>query len=396
MDQKHRGLIILLGALTAIAPFSIDMYLPGMNSIAKDLGSPISQVQYTLTSFFAGISFGQLLYGPIIDRYGRKIPLVFGLLLYITSSLACGLSNSVESLIVFRFLQSLGACAAMVVPRAVVRDVFSPHEGAKVFSQIILVMGIAPVLAPSAGSYLLNYANWNWIFYSLTAISFLMLLSTIFSFQDNKGPDKSISLKIGPVIKEYFEVFSNPVFRTYVLSSGFSAAVMFAYIAGSPFVFMSLNGLSQEDYGKLFGLNAFGLILSSQINRILLKKYEGGTIVKYVGYSYLIFCSLLVLFEILHLGFLPMLVLIFLLVSAFGLLVPNASSIAMAPFAKNAGSASALMGALQMVFGALSTAAVSILHDGTAYPMILVMAVSGILSLACLFLLGKRHTATKH
>lgn len=395
MSKSNGTLILILGALTAIAPFSIDMYLPGMNEIAKDLGAPISDVQLTLTSFFFGISFGQLFYGPIIDRFGRKVPLIVGLVLYITSSLACGFSNSVNALIFFRFLQSLGACAGMVIPRAVVRDVFSPHEGAKVFSQIILVMGIAPILAPTVGGLLLQFASWNWIFFTLTGISTLMLFGSILTFQDSKGADSSISLKVSPVIKEYIEVFSNPIFKTYVLSSGFSAAVMFAYIAGSPFVFMVLNGLSQTEYSYLFGFNAFGLILSSQINRILLKKFEAAIIVKYVGYSYLILCSLLIIFEILGLGFIPMLVLIFFLVSAFGLIVPNASALAMAPFSKNAGSASALMGALQMIFGAVSTAAVSLLHDGSAYPMITVMSMSGIMSLACLFFFGKTHKRIK-
>ncbi|TGK07190.1 Bcr/CflA family efflux MFS transporter [Leptospira semungkisensis] len=383
-------LIILLGILTAVGPFSIDMYLPGMDAIAKDFGTPISNVQLTLTSFFFGISFGQLFYGPIIDRFGRKTPLIYGLILYIVSSLACALSDSVWSLVFFRFLQSLGACAGMVIPRAVVRDVFSPHEGAKVFSQILLVMGVAPIVAPSVGGILLNYANWNMIFYALALISALTLLLSIYIFDDKKGADHSISLKLGPVLKEYAEVFKNPIFRVYVLTSGFAASVMFAYIGGSPFVFMVLNGLTKTEYSLVFSFNAFGLILFSQINRLLLKKFEAATIVRVVVFSFIGLSVCLVASSLLGFGFIPMLFFIFLLVSAFGLIVPNCSALAMAPFSKNAGSASALMGALQMVFGAVATAAVSILHDGTEYPMLVVMGTSGLLALACFYFLGRK------
>ncbi len=390
MAKSNVTLIIILGALTAVGPFSIDMYLPGMDSIANHFGTPIENAQFTLTSFIFGISFGQLFYGPIIDRFGRKTPLIVGMILYIVSSLACAFSPSIWGLVFFRFLQSLGACAGMVIPRAVIRDVFPPHEGAKVFSQIILVMGVAPIIAPSIGGILLNYLDWKSIFYTLAAISFLTLVATVYTFHDKKGPDHSISLKFIPVIKEYAEVFSNSHFKAYALTSGFAAAVMFAYIGGSSFVFMVLNGLDKTQYSLLFSFNAFGLILSSQVNRLLLKKYEAATIVKIVclGYFPVSFC--LVLFSVLGFGFIPMLVLIFLLVSSFGLIVPNASALAMAPFSKNAGSASALMGALQLGFGSLSTAAVSLLHDGTELPMLIVMAVCGLSAMSCLLLSGRR------
>ncbi|TGL62895.1 multidrug effflux MFS transporter [Leptospira sarikeiensis] len=390
MAKSNTTLIILLGALTAVGPFSIDMYLPGMDSIANYFETPIENAQLTLASFIFGISFGQLFYGPIIDRFGRKTPLIVGMVLYIVSSLACAFSPSIWALVFFRFLQSLGACAGMVIPRAVIRDAFPPHEGAKVFSQIILVMGVAPIIAPSIGALLLDYMDWKWIFHALAAISVVTLITTIVSFQDRKGPDQSISLKIIPVLKEYAEVFSNHHFRAYALTSGFAAAVMFAYIGGSPYVFKVLHGLDNKEYGILFSFNAGGLILSSQLNRLLLKKYEAASIVKFVCLSYFPVSFCLVLFSILGFGFIPMLVLIFLLVSAFGLIVPNSSALAMAPFSKNAGSASALMGALQLGFGSISTAAVSILHDGSELPMLIVMSVGGLSAMFCLLLSGRK------
>ncbi|EQA34967.1 drug resistance transporter, Bcr/CflA family [Leptospira inadai serovar Lyme str. 10] len=387
MPKSDRVLILLLGALTAIGPFSIDMYLPGLQSISRDFGTPISNVQLTLTSFFFGFSFGQLVYGPLIDKFGRRTPLMAGLIIYTVSSIGCALSVSVWSLVFFRFLQSLGACAGMVVPRAVIRDVFSPHEGAKVFSQIILVMGIAPIVAPTVGGLLLTYMNWRTIFVVLTIISIIVSAGAWLYLPETGKKDSSISLKLGGVLKEYYEVLYVPRFNAYVIASGLSAAVMFAYIAGSPFVFMGIFGLSESEYGWFFGSNAAGLILASQLNRLLLRKFEAESIVNAISILYVPVGILLVLCATYHWGMIPMIGLIFLLVSGFGFIMPNASALAMAPFSRNAGSASALMGAMQMVAAVVATASVSLLHDGTALPMTLVMSGAGILSLLSLVIL---------
>jgi DHA1 family bicyclomycin/chloramphenicol resistance-like MFS transporter len=286
-----------------------------------------------------------------------------------------------------RFFQSLGACAGMVISRAIVRDAFSPHEGAKVFSQIILVMGVAPIIAPSIGSLILAYASWKVIFVTLATIGILTILGVQFYLTGTKEADTSVSLKPMDVLKEYFAVITVPRFYTYTIASGFAASVMFAYIGGSPFVFMGLFGLSEQQYGWIFASNAAGLILSSQINRYLLTKFESERIVLTVSYLYLPLGILLFLSIYLGLGLIPMLVLIFLLVSGFGFIVPNSSALSMAPFTRNAGSASALMGGLQMIFAVLATATVSILHDGTAMPMAIVMGASGFLTLLSLLAL---------
>lgn len=371
---------MLLGALTAVGPFSIDMYLPGLPSIARDFAAPIANVQLTLTSFFFGIAFGQLLYGPIIDRFGRKIPLIVGLVIYILSTIGCALSNSVDMLIVFRLLQSLGACAGMVISRAIVRDVFSPHEGAKVFSQIILVMGVAPIVAPTVGGFLLTYTSWRIIFVVLALISAATLATVWFYLPETRQPDRGISLRLGPVFEEYLEVLKTPRFYIYTLTAGFAAAVLFSYIAGSPFVFMEIYGFSKAQYGILFGINAAGLILGSQLNNLLLNRFESVTITKFVAFLYLPVGLLLLTSLELDLGPYPVMVLLFFLVSGFGFIIPNSSALSMAPFKQNAGSASALMGALQMGFGGFASAIVSLLHDGTAVPMGIVMAASGFMA----------------
>ncbi len=387
MKTSNRILILLLGIMTAIGPFSIDMYLPGLNAISKDLNTPIANVQLTLTSFFFGFSFGQLIYGPVIDRFGRKTPLLVGMVIYVLTSIGCALADNVWILMLLRFFQSLGACAGMVISRAIVRDAFSPHEGAKVFSQIILVMGVAPIVAPSIGSLILAYASWKVIFITLATIGILTILGVQFYLTGTKEADTGVSLKPIEVLKEYFAVITVPRFYTYTIASGFAASVMFAYIGGSPFVFMGLFGLSEQQYGWVFASNAAGLILSSQINRYLLTKFESERIVLTVSYLYLPLGVLLFLSIYLGLGLIPMLILIFLLVSGFGFIVPNASALSMAPFTRNAGSASALMGGLQMIFAVLATATVSILHDGTAMPMAIVMGTSGFLTLISLLVL---------
>lgn len=372
--------------MTAIGPFSIDMYLPGLQAIAKDLNTPIENVQLTLSSFFFGFSFGQLVYGPIIDRFGRKVPLLFGLTLYVITSLGCVFANNVWVLMFLRFLQSLGACAGMVISRAVVRDSFTPHEGAKVFSQIILVMGVAPIVAPTIGGIILSVASWRYIFITLTLIGLLTMIGVYLYLTGTKEADSSVSLLPMQVIKEYWIVLITPRFYVYAIASSFAASVMFAYIAGSPFVFMTIFQLTEQQYGWVFAFNAAGLILSSQLNRILLQKYESQKIILFVAYMYLPLGLLLLASAYFQLGFIPILILIFLIVSGFGFIVPNASALCLAPFTHNAGSASALMGGLQMIFAVIATSSVSLLHNNTAMPMALVMASSGFMTLVSLYI----------
>lgn len=390
MNTSKNILILLLGTMTAIGPFSIDMYLPGLHAISEDLQTPIANVQLTLSSFFFGFSFGQLIYGPIIDRFGRKTPLIIGLLIYLVSSIGCAFADNVWLLMILRFFQSLGACGGMVISRAIVRDVFSPHDGAKVFSQIILVMGVAPIIAPSIGSFILAYSSWKLIFVTLAGIGFITILGVHFYLQETKKSDKSISLKPLNVITEYFEVIKVPGFYTYAIASSFAASVMFAYIAGSPFVFMGLFGLTEQQYGWVFACNAAGLIVSSQLNRFLLIKFKSTRIVKTVSYLYLPLGIFLFFSIYLNFNFTIILIIIFLIVSLFGFIVPNCSALCLAPFNRNAGSASALMGGLQMIFAVLATATVSLLHDKTAFPMVIVMVSSGFLTLITLLVLSAK------
>ena len=373
--KNSTSVILTLGLLSATSSLSIDMYLPGFPTIADDLNTSIPQVALSLTSYFIGISAGQLFFGPIIDRYGRKTPLMFGVVLYFLSSLGCALTTSVEGLIVFRFLQALGGCAGMVINRAMVRDLYPPSETARIFSILMLIMGVSPIIAPTFGGYITAGFGWRYVFGTLTIIAAIQLVLSWRVLPESKGPDKSASLYPKEVISRFLLVLKQPAFYTFALVSGFGTAGMFAYIAGSPFVFMELFGVSETQYGWIFGANAFGLIACSQLNRLILKRYSSKEVIfPAVAFQ---FCSSMFLFLGTLTGILSPLatfILIFSFVIMQGFITPNATSLFLEPFVKNTGIASALSGSMLMVFAGLSSAAVSSLHNGTASPMMAVIA----------------------
>lgn len=379
-QRSQTFIILVLGALTMIGPFSIDMYLPGFPAIAKDLQTTIAEVQLSLASFFIGLSIGQLLYGPLTDRFGRKKPLYFGLGLYLLASLACVFAPNVETLIALRFVQALGGSVGMVVSRAVVRDLYAPEEMAKIFSLLMLVMGVAPIIAPSLGGLLASSVGWQAIFVTLVIISGLGILGMYLALPETKEADASISLHPKKVVKDYIEIIKNRQFITYVMVGGISGAGMFAYISGSPFVFMELHQVPEATFGIIFSANAFGLIMAGQVNRLVLRRFSTVEIIKFVNALQLIFGALLVVYAFTHFGGLPVLItLIFCYMSTLGFLYPNAGALAMAPFVRNAGAASALMGSLQFVVSAISASLVSALDNGTALPMTGGMAICSLL-----------------
>jgi MFS transporter, DHA1 family, multidrug resistance protein len=384
-QKKPPVIIAILGALIGITPFSIDMYLPGFPAIAQDLQTEIAQVTLSLTSFFVGVAVGQLFLGPLSDRYGRKRPLLGGLALYVIASAGCVFAQSVHALILLRVVQAVGGCAGMVISRATVRDIFSGSEIARVFSLLMLVMGVAPILAPTIGGIVTTTLGWRYIFVVLMFIGFSLLIISARVLPETRQADPSISLHPLRVLREYLTVLWEPRFATYALTGSIASAGLFAYIAGSPFVFMKLFGISEQHYGWIFGVNALGLITASQVNRVLLRKRMSAEIILRASTLQFIFGLLLALGSRLHLiGFAGTFLLIFGFMMMQGFVFPNASALAIEPFTRNAGSASALLGSLQMTSGAVASALVSYFHNGTALPMAGVMAVCGLLSFATL------------
>ncbi|MEK6781881.1 MAG: multidrug effflux MFS transporter [Bacteroidota bacterium] len=392
MEKRKRvTLILILGLLSAIGPFSIDMYLPGFPAIAVALGTTVDAVSYSLASFFIGVSFGQLLCGPLLDRFGRKIVLEVGLILYILASIVCALSTSIEVLIAFRFLQALGGCVGMVAPRAIVRDLFPVEENAKIFSLLILVLAISPILAPTVGSYVIALLGWNYVFVVLTVLAALILTAVIFWLPESRQPDPTFSLRPKPILARFMSVARQPQFYTYALSGGIASAGLFAYLSGSPFVFMKLYGVTEQQYGWIFALIAVGLIASSQLNSLLLRKYKSEQIMITILTLQAIIGILLLMGSVMDLfGLIGTIFMIFLFLSCQGFSFPNSAALSMAPFTKEAGSASALMGAIQMGLGALAAAMVGLLNAQSAIPMTAVMAACTTVGLLIL-IAGKRN-----
>lgn len=382
--------ILLLGLLTAIGPFSVDMYLPGFPNIAAQLHTDVSNVSLTLSSFFIGISLGQLLYGPLLDKYGRKKPLYFGLGLYILASLGCATAQSIHLLIAFRFLQALGGCAGMVASRAMVRDMFDVKESAKVFSLLMLVVGVSPLLAPTIGGYVTATIGWRYVFIFLLLLVLAILVVSIFLLPESKEPEKDYSLAPVAILRKFREVFKQPQFVVYTFASAFTAAGLYAYISGSPHVFMEVFGASEKLYGWIFAMIAGALILATQVNTQILRFASSEKIIPRAVFVQC--CAGILLFV----GFINNwwgMAISILLCSVFlacqGFTFPNTSALALAPFDKNAGSASALMGCFQMAIGALSSAMVSVFHNKEATPMGAVMAVCAIIAFFIL-LAGRR------
>lgn len=389
--KTYLSLILILGSLTALGPFSIDMYLPGFPAIARDLQTTVADVSLTLSSYFIGISFGQLLYGPLLDRYGRKKPLYAGMLVYILSSLACAFATSIDALILLRFIQAVGSCAAAVASRAMVRDLFPVEANAKVFSLLMLVVGVSPMVAPTVGGYVTADVGWPWVFVILAAMGALLLAVVYVALPESSTPDRSLSLKPKPILLNFFSVAKIPVFYTYSLCGALSFAGLLAYVSGSPLLFMEIFEVSEKEYGWIFAFLSIGLIGASQVNSLLLKKYHSNQIifVALAGQSVIAFILMIGTWNQ-WLGLPETIACIFIFLCCLGFNFPNSSALSMAPFSRNAGSASALMGALQMGCGALATVALSLFSNHSSLPMTIVMISTSFLALLILFF-GRRY-----
>ena len=378
-EVRFNVVILILGALTAFGSLSIDMYLPSFPAIAKDMSTSLSMVQLSLASFFIGLAFGQIFYGPITDRYGRKKPLYVGLSIYTIASLVCASTKSVEMLILFRFLQALGACSGIVIARAAVRDLFSQQDTAKVFSLLMLIMGVAPIVAPLVGGYVSAVLGWRAIFIILALFSSACLLAVIFILPETHRPDGRV--RIQDSIKIYGRILRDRHYMGYALAAASAQAGMFAYVTGSSFVFIDLFGVPAEKFGWIFGANALGLIFFSQVNGRLLLRFGYEQILRKSLLAVAFFSLVLGVAGVFNAGFWVVSIPLFLLLSTMGMVSPNSTAGAMATQKQSAGSGSALLGTLQFSAAATASAVVSKFDNGTLMPMVGTIAFCGILSL---------------
>ncbi|KRA93631.1 MFS transporter [Pseudomonas sp. Root68] len=371
--------ILILGALSAFGPLAIDFYLPAFPAMAQAFGTDENHVQMTLAVYFLGLSIGQLAYGPVADRFGRRIPLLIGVGLFTAASVACAFAPSLEWLIGARFIQALGGCAGMVISRAVVSDKCDAVGSAKVFSQLMLVMGLAPILAPLLGGLLVNTTGWQSIFLALTGFSALAGLAVATGLPESM-PAHMPRQPLSGALRQYGRLLADPIFLGHALTGGIAIAGMFAYIAGSPFVFIKLYGVPAEHFGWLFGINAAGFILVAQVNARLLAKRGPAFLLARAVWVYLAAGLTLFAISSLHTAQLwPVLLPLFVCIASLGCILPNASACAMNGQGARAGSASALLGCLQFSVAAGASALVGVLHDGSAVPMAMVISLCGIL-----------------
>ena len=375
---RHVELIVLLGAVTAFAPMSIDMYLPALPVLGDEYGAAPGHVQLSVASFFLGLAIGQGFYGPLSDRFGRTRPLFAGLTLFVFASVACAMSPSINFLIVVRFFQALGACSGQVISRAIVRDLFEPREAVQVFSLLVLVMGVSPVLAPLLGGQILQWYPWRMIFWVIAALGTAGLAGILLRLREtHKGHHKK--LVIGNVLRTYAELLRDRAFLGYVLTGGMAMAGMFAYIVGSPYVFIQHFHVTTAHFGIFFGVNALGLVMAAQVNARLVRRFTSDQIIRkvlmiQVGSGLLLLAG--VWTGVLQLY--GVAIFIFIYVACVGCLFPNINAMAMAPHGAKAGSASALIGVIQFTLAATSASLIGAVNSGAALPVAVLIGVCGV------------------
>jgi DHA1 family bicyclomycin/chloramphenicol resistance-like MFS transporter len=387
---KYFQLILILGSMTALGPFSIDMYLPGFSGIAKDLQTTVTEVSMSLSSYFIGISAGQLLYGPLLDRFGRKKPLFVGLLVYILASLGCVFVADINTFIGLRFIQAVGSCAATVASVAMVRDLFPVKEIPNVLSKLMLVVGLSPMLAPTIGGYVTSYWGWHVVFLILMGMGIFVLIIAQFGLPKTHEPDLSISLKPKPIINNFVSIIKVPQFYTYALTGSIAFSGLFTYVAASPILFMDILKVDATIYGWIFAFMSLSFIGSSQVNSLLLRRFSSEQMIfgSLIAQIIISVCFLILAINGL-LGLYGTITMLFLFLACLGISNPNTAGLTLAPFAKNAGSASALMGAIQLGIGALASFAVGIFVKNSMVPMVTIMMCTTIIAFIILNI-GKR------
>lgn len=371
-------LILILGILIAIGPLTIDAYLPAFSAIAKSYQIGNERVQFSLTAYLIGISVGQILYGPIIDRYGKKPPLIFGLALYVLGSIACYKTFDINNFIALRFLQAIGGCSTIVVMRAIVRDIFSPQESARVFSQLMLVMGIAPIIAPTLGSFILEFFGWREIFLFLTIYGILCLLLSYFFIPETKGFNSEE--KISDAFKKYYQIARDKNFINNALCGGIMMSGLMTYLTASPFLYLEYFHLSPKNFSLVFAINSIGFICASQLNYYFLKKFSIEKVLKKSLKMALILGLLIVCAGLFCRNFWAITILIFFTLALCGAINPNTVALSLANQAKHSGSASALYGTIQFALATICSLLVSESHNDSAIPICLMIGFCSICS----------------
>lgn len=366
--------MVLLGAVSAFGPVSMDTYLPGLPDLTSDLGVSASAGQLTLTTCLIGLALGQLVAGPLSDAYGRKRPLLIGLLAFTVASGLCAVAPDVWSLSAARLLQGAAGAAGIVIARAVARDLYSGPPLARFFALLLLVNGLAPIVAPIVGGQLLQVTDWRGIFWVLAAFGAVLLVAAALGLHETLSPERRHGGGLRITLRTFRTLLSERRFVGYVLSCGLVFAAMFAYIAGSPFVLQDIHGVSEQAFSIVFGVNAAGILALGYLVIRLVDRVGSARLLTAGLAQQVVGAVAVLLAVVLDAGLWPLLVALFVVVSSIGLVLPAASELALADHPRNAGSASALLGVCQFLFGAMAAPFVGVGGTGTALPMAIVIA----------------------
>ncbi|WMD08391.1 multidrug effflux MFS transporter [Streptomyces sp. FXY-T5] len=387
--QRRTGLLVtfLLGSLTAVPPLAMDMYLPSLPEVTRSLHAPAATVQLTLTACLAGMALGQLVVGPMSDRWGRRRPLLAGLAVFVVATVLCALAPTVEMLVAFRLAQGLAGAAAIVIARAVVRDLYDGMAMARFFSTLMLISGVAPIVAPLIGGQILRVTDWRGVFAVLTVIGVLIGALVWTRLPETLAPAERHSGGVAEALRSMRGLLADRSFTGYMLTGGFAFAALFAYISASPFVIQEIYGASPQTFSLLFGVNSVGLVVVGQINgkilvgRVSLDRVLGiGLAIVITAATVLLLMSLGVFGEV---GLVPVAAALFVLMSAMGITLPNTQALALMRTKHAAGSASALLGTTSFLIGAIASPLVGVAGEDTALPMAVVQLAAALVALAC-------------
>jgi DHA1 family bicyclomycin/chloramphenicol resistance-like MFS transporter len=388
-------LVVILGALSAFGPLSIDMYLPSLPSLSRDLQASASATQLTLSACLLGLALGQVIAGPVSDTLGRRRPLLVGLVAYILASLLCAIAPSVYLLIAMRLVQGAAGAAGIVLARATVRDLYSGLAVVRFFSVLTLVSGIAPIGAPIVGGLILQVASWRVVFLVLAALVTLMLLAALTGLPETLPSQRRQRGELRTTVRIFQRLLADRLFVGYALSCGLSFAAMFAYISGSPFVIQNIFGLSPQAFSLIFGSNALGIAVMGQINGRLVGRVSPQRLLAGALVAVAVGGTALLLAVLGHTGLVGILPALFVVVASQGMVLPNATALALADYPSMAGSASALLGVLQFSIGAAVAPLVGVGGTTTALPMAAVIATLGICALTVFVLFARSAPAVQ-
>ncbi|EOW8226909.1 multidrug effflux MFS transporter [Campylobacter upsaliensis] len=382
-------LIFILALMSSIAPLSTDMYLPALSQVKQSFETSEFLTQLSLASFFVAFALGQLIYGPLSDVFGRKIPALMGIFLFMLSSLFCVIIDNIYVFIILRFFEALGGCAGVVIARAIVNDLFELKEAASIFALMMVFSALAPMLSPSFGGFLIEYFSWHSIFATLFGLGILLFLLIFFALKESAPHLKRQKFSHKETLKSYRFVLKDKPFILYVSCASLVLAAMFAYITGSSFVFINFFGLSERDFGLLFGLNALGFVIFANINAKMVRKIDSEKILFYALIIMLISTLILFVNSLIKPNFWLFELSIFTSIALLGFIAPNTTTLAMARFKDHSGTASAVLGTSQFALAGVISFIVSAVGANTPVILALIMLICVVLANGVYFAMKK-------